>query len=355
MSQASTAGAPEMALERTSEVNGLERFWQCAGWSSDIDHDPVIRIVLGRPIVLFRRESGQIVALDDRCPHRFAPLHRGRRVGDGIACPYHGLIFNSVGECVHNPHGSGAIPPLARVRAYKVCEVDGAIWIWCGIDADLKQSKPPTHTERDPASGLHTVTGYLKVDAHFSLVIDNLLDLTHAGYLHPTTVSVPASERTPEVKSGIEAGVIFSHFLTRDVQAPGPYRPHYGDGPCDYHRDVRWLQPSTVRTLIGVSPPGRPIEEGIWIAGYHILTPEMDMTTHYHWSASRNFALDDAAYDERLREIVDTAFMLEDEPMIAACQRYMGTTDLFSLRPALLETDRPSVLMHRQLKRLVSG
>lgn len=322
------------------------------GWAQDISSTPTVRIVLGQPVLLYRVEDGHVVALDDRCPHRFAPLHQGRRTGDGIACPYHGLVFDAGGTCVHNPHGSHAIPPLAKVRAYAVREQQGAVWIWCGASDESPSVEVPDHPEREPGSGLRTVTGSLRVNAHFSLVIDNLLDLTHAGYLHENTVSVPASERQPEIDSGVEDGIVFSRFITRDVPPPGPFRAHSGLTRGDYHRFVQWFAPTIVRTAIGVAPSGRPLSEGIYFDGYHILTPEEDRTTHYFWSASRNFALGEDRYDEALRDTVGKAFMGEDEPMIAACQRYMGTTDLFSLRPALLETDRPSVLVHRKMQQL---
>jgi vanillate O-demethylase monooxygenase subunit len=329
---------------------GLEDYWQMAGWSGDIGTAPIARVILGKPVLLYRTDDGQVVALDDRCPHRFAPLHKGARIGDGIACAYHGLVFDAGGRCVHNPHGNHVISPLALVHAYPVAEHQGAVWIWCGAEAS--RADVPDHAERNPDSGFHTVTGDLRVDAHFTLVIDNLLDLTHAGYLHGTTVSVAASEAQPEVASGVENGVIFSRFVTRDVPPPGPFRAHAPHDRGDYHRVVRWYAPSIVKTTIGFVPTGVPLSEGAVFEGYHILTPEEDRTTNYYWSASRNFAHDDVGFDDALRQMVGEAFSEEDEPMIAACQRYMGTTDLFSLRPALLETDRASVLVHRKMQQL---
>ena len=43
----------------------------------------------------------QPVAMDDMCPHRLAPLRLGRLLPDGnLQCGYHGLEFDSDGECV---------------------------------------------------------------------------------------------------------------------------------------------------------------------------------------------------------------------------------------------------------------
>jgi hypothetical protein len=99
------------------------------------------------------------------------------------------------------------------------------------------------------------------------------------------------------------------------------------------------LEKSAARYAQGRCIVVRSAASHIFYDGYHILTQEAKMSTHYFWSASRNFALDDDSCDASLCEAVAQAFGHEDEPMIAACQLYMGTTDLFSLRPALLETD----------------
>ena len=69
------------------------------------------RKILGTSVLMYRKADGTAVAMQDRCPHRFAPLHLGKRVGDDeVQCPYHALRFNSNGECTHSPHGAGTVP-----------------------------------------------------------------------------------------------------------------------------------------------------------------------------------------------------------------------------------------------------
>ena len=50
-------------------------------------------MILGEPVVLFRKEDGTPVALEDRCVHRHLPLSMGRLVGDHLQCHYHGLAL----------------------------------------------------------------------------------------------------------------------------------------------------------------------------------------------------------------------------------------------------------------------
>ena len=53
----------------------LTNSWYVAAWNHElIDGKKLARTILERPIVLYRGASGKIVALDDRCCHRAAPL-----------------------------------------------------------------------------------------------------------------------------------------------------------------------------------------------------------------------------------------------------------------------------------------
>src|ERR1700688_4281682 len=100
----------------------LQNTWYLAAWSDRIKPGELFpRMILNRPLVFLRRQDGSVVAMDDRCPHRFAPLSMGHAEGDRIVCGYHGLEFDSAsGACVRNPHNTGKIPAAARVRTYKV-------------------------------------------------------------------------------------------------------------------------------------------------------------------------------------------------------------------------------------------
>ena len=87
----------------------------------------------------------------------------------------------------------------------------------------------------------------------------------------------------------------------------------------------------------------------------HLLTPETERSTHYFWAAARDSLRDDAALSEKIRESIDAAFRLEDEPMIAACQARMSTTDLLSLKPVFLVTDAAAGMARRTLAALIAN
>src|SRR5271166_5799016 len=91
--------------------------WYMAAWSEEITSALLHRQFTGVPVVLYRLQNGVAAALEDRCPHRFAPLSRGTREGDAIRCGYHGLTFDATGTCIHNPF-SDRIPTGAQVRNF---------------------------------------------------------------------------------------------------------------------------------------------------------------------------------------------------------------------------------------------
>ncbi|HTV38100.1 MAG TPA: Rieske 2Fe-2S domain-containing protein, partial [Xanthobacteraceae bacterium] len=164
----------------------LRNAWYVAAWSDDIGEDALVhRTIMDEPIVLFRQADGAVAAIEDRCPHRFAPLSMGKIVGgDRIQCPYHGLEFDRTGACVRNPHGAKNIPSRARVKSYPVTEKHKAVWIWMGA-APADASKIPDFGVLDNVPEIHTTKrDSITIHANYQLVIDNLLDLSHTSYLH---------------------------------------------------------------------------------------------------------------------------------------------------------------------------
>jgi len=107
--------------------------WYPVAEIGEIDNGPIERKLVGEELVVFRGESGALVALANRCPHRFAPLHLGTVVGDSIDCPYHGLRFSQAGRCTFNPVGNGHVRTATRVRPYPVTEKWGYLWIWPAV------------------------------------------------------------------------------------------------------------------------------------------------------------------------------------------------------------------------------
>ena len=168
-------------------MSWLRNAWYQAGWGEElIVGEPLARTILNEPILIWRAGGGEIAALLDRCPHRFAPLSAGRIERDRVTCGYHGLSFGSNGARVHNPHG--AVTSAMRVRAFPVEERHSAIWIWMGDADKADPAGIPDLSFIDETPESARLRIYLPTRANYQLIVDNIMDLSHADYLHPTTL-----------------------------------------------------------------------------------------------------------------------------------------------------------------------
>ena len=164
----------------------LKNFWYVAATEDEVGRTPLGREICGEPVALWRQEDGTAVAISDRCPHRRYALSKGELVGDDIQCGYHGLRFDGQGACTHVP-GQDNIPPRLKGRCYPVVERHKWVFIWMGDIEDADPDLIPDYHWND-AEGWEPVFGTMKFAAHYQLLVDNLLDLTHETFLHAKTI-----------------------------------------------------------------------------------------------------------------------------------------------------------------------
>ena len=168
----------------------LRNCWYLAGWSADFDVDDIAALkILEQPIVLYRTSgTGELVALEDRCSHRAAPLSKGRREGDDLRCMYHGVRFGPSGACTDLP-GQDVIPKAVCVRSFPTVERHGGAWVWMGEADKADPALIPQFIGPD-SDEFAIAASCLEIDAEAQLLIDNLLDVSHASYVHEATFGV---------------------------------------------------------------------------------------------------------------------------------------------------------------------
>ncbi|MFV0643364.1 MAG: Rieske 2Fe-2S domain-containing protein, partial [Sphingomonadaceae bacterium] len=165
----------------------LRNTWYQAGWADELMvGTPLVRTLLNEPILLYRQKNGDVAALLDRCPHRFVPLSAGTIEKDIVTCPYHGLAFGPKGNCVVNPHG--AITSTMAVRSYPVLERHDAIWIWTGEADAADDTKIPDLAFLNGVPESAQFSMYIPTAANYQLLLDNIMDLSHADYIHSATL-----------------------------------------------------------------------------------------------------------------------------------------------------------------------
>jgi phenylpropionate dioxygenase-like ring-hydroxylating dioxygenase large terminal subunit len=311
------------------------------------------RTLLGDAVVFYRDDAGKIVALADLCPHRFASLHRGQLSGNDVECAYHGLRFGPSGECTFNPHGSGKIPATARVRTYPVEVKYDRVWIWMGDSELMDRSKLPK-LDHFESPAMRTLDGLMKINAHYVLALDNLMDLSHTQFIHKEFLASDYLRGTLDVQDEGE-GVLVSVWIPNG-SAPPNFKlvMKNPDEPVDHWIETRWFSPATVTIDFGTTAVGAPRSEGIFSIGVHIVTPETESSSHYFYANSRSFALDDPTVDEQRRTFQERAFREQDGPIIENCFQNMGTGDLFSLQPVLLSSDAGAIRVRRRIESMVA-
>ena len=331
----------------------LENAWYFGGWSNQLKAGEVKELKLAeRDLAVYRSESGNVAAIGNRCPHRFAPLHRGHVRGETLECGYHGVRFAADGACAYNPHTKGVQSSSVSVPGYPVVERHGAMWVWLAprVTADPALIPDLSFLDTLPETAKAALPT-MRVNADYQIIVDNLLDPTHAEYLHAGLLGGSGNliEVAPAVRSDRS---VIEHTWTYDGVVAVPvlrsYMPEVED--VDTWLIVRWFAPSIVVIQAGIKPAGAPREESRFHAIYHILAPSEHNVTTYDVMTSRNFALDDVGLTEKTYTSFSHAFNEQDKPMIQAQQEMMGDADFWDLKPALFSSDAPSVRVRRALK-----
>jgi vanillate O-demethylase monooxygenase subunit len=326
-----------------------------AAWAHEVGQSLLSRRLGGARILMYRKLDGRIVAMDDRCPHRFAPLSLGERRGDEVHCGYHGLGYNSAGQCIHNPY-SDKIPRGTTVRTYPIEERDGIAWIWLADPALAPAAKIPDFgfmANAAPDSLLH---GHTVMAANFEYGTDNLMDLSHIEFVHRGSFAGRGVIFAGKHEVRQDEETLHSNWWMPNVDAPphtfGIYPP---DAKTDHWLDMRWNAPASMYLQVGATLPGKGREEGVIVHQAHILTPETQQTSHYFWSTSSALPLTDRTVAEGLKALFDQAFNGEDKPMIEAAYANAEGADFWDRKPAFLGIDAGGTRARRVLERIRRG
>jgi phenylpropionate dioxygenase-like ring-hydroxylating dioxygenase large terminal subunit len=300
----------------------IRNCWYVGAWSSEVGaHSLFTRTLLNESVLIYRTSSGKPVVLDNRCCHRGAPLHLGRREDDCVRCMYHGMLFDATGACVEVP-GQERIPARAEVRSYPVVERDELIWIWMGDPALADENKIVSYWwHTDP--GWRKKTATLHYDAPYTLIVDNLLDFSHLSYVHENTIGTPSNATTRATVEPIDGGLKVTRWYLNDQIQPIRASIVTFTGAADRWQIYEWYAPTSLVLYTGAAPAGSGAPEGHLVPETmqyrhcSVQTPETDTTTHYFFSHANNFKLDDPNVTDVVFGSVHKAF-LEDKVIIEA-------------------------------------
>ena len=334
----------------------LKNTWYVAAHGSELDDGLVARTICNEQVVMFRAASGELAVLEDRCPHRFVPLSMGKRVGDSVECGYHGLRFGPDGSCVEAPNDEEAQRVRLCVRAYAAVERHGWIWMWLGEREAADPSTIPDFSFFDEP-GLACNHGYSHIKGNYQLISDNLLDLSHIHFLHPT-VHAGSNFADFTNKMKIEGDTVYSmlwrHHYHIDPQRQAMFNIPSDDVEGQGH--ARWDAPGNLFVDTAFWEHGKSYEQGVRTPNAHLLTPETEYSTHYFWGSARNYMQDNEEITKATTAMTKNIFETQDGPMVEAQQRAMGESDKFlDMKPTILKADTAGIAARRILKRKIDA
>ncbi len=163
----------------------LRRYWYPVAALQELTEEHPTRFVriLGEDLVLFRDRSGGVGLIQDHCVHRGASLLYGRVEERGIACAYHGWLYDTRGNCLETPaEPTGSRLYLTvKAAAYPVQQFVGLYWAYLG----------PAPAPVIPRFDVWVRTDYKRwlvlgpqLDCNWFQCIENAVDPYHSAILH---------------------------------------------------------------------------------------------------------------------------------------------------------------------------
>ena len=296
--------------------------WYVAAWDKEVSRKPLARTICGEKVVLFRRGDGSAAALADFCPHRLAPLSLGTVEGDAIRCGYHGLLVDGTGACLEMP-GQEATPRRLTVATYPLVERYRFVWVWVGDEALADPALIPDFWFCEDAGWAFDGDVY-PVACDYRLLVDNLMDLSHETYVHPSSIGQKEIVDSP-IDTRLEGEAVVVERWMKGIDAPPFWRTFLGkNGLVDRWQICHFALPSAVTIEVGVAPVGTGAPEGDRSQGVegvvvNFMTPESETTCRYYWGMARSFGVGDAGLTERMRQ--SQAWVFDEDVVVLEAQQ----------------------------------
>lgn len=330
--------------------------WYVGALAKDVNRNLFPVRMLSENLVLYRREDGQPVALEDSCPHRRLPLSKGRLIGDQVECGYHGLTFDCSGACTKAP-GVAQIPKSAVVRSYPCTERYGMVWVWMGDPALADESKL-IHIEEwgHPEWGVNSGDA-MELNCNYLYVTDNLLDPSHVSWVHQTSFGSADIIGLPLEVKVADDGVTVSRW-SRNVEVAPFYQKFVKfSGRCDRKQqyEVRFPSVAVIRAIFlpagaATEDPAQFHPDVFLMDSYNLLTPIDENSTRYFWFQLRNFSPNDQEVSTIFNHDVRSAFQ-EDKEVLEEVHKNLKE------RPAALDLpiDSGPMRFRRRIKQLLEA
>lgn len=162
-------------------------YWYAACLADEVkEKKPVSVTIMETRIVLWRKKSGKVIALRDRCLHRNAILSEGHIHNGCIVCPYHGWTFGDDGSCTSVPSEGeqGKAYPNRKIEKFEAQEKYGLIWVWMGKGTTPDKEPFPMPHWGEQKLGWDTYYMVTDFDNNVTNLAENFMDVPHTVFVH---------------------------------------------------------------------------------------------------------------------------------------------------------------------------
>ncbi len=168
----------------------LRRYWYPIAVAKELtEENPTLFVrLLGEDLVLFRDKKGKVGLLADRCPHRSASLLYGRVEERGIACAYHGWLFDTKGDCLETPAepAESKFHLTVKHKAYPVQKFVGLYWTNLGPQPIPLLPRYDVWARKD---GKRKIMIQPQLDCNWFQAMENSVDPSHLQVLHQNLIA----------------------------------------------------------------------------------------------------------------------------------------------------------------------
>ena len=239
---ASAEKKPNEIADRDTPL--IKNCWYVLDWSKDVKTRLKNRMVVNQDLVYFRTQKGEICGLQNRCAHRCFPLHRSTlHENDTIQCGYHGLTYNTEGECVQIPSALDLNPSFISIHKYPVVEKSPMVWVWPG---DPEKADPKLIPDYDwiNEDQWGYGNGFYEVKGNYLAIHENLMDITHFQYLHGAALGTPKHAES-KIEVTVKENTVDNYRVNEGEPVPDLHREATGlkDAPITRHAHSTFISP----------------------------------------------------------------------------------------------------------------
>ncbi|HZT06321.1 MAG TPA: Rieske 2Fe-2S domain-containing protein [Chloroflexota bacterium] len=210
----------------------LRRYWHPVAIARELTDDRPTKFVriLGEDLVLFKDKSGNVGLMQDHCVHRGASMLYGRVEERGIACAYHGWLYDTKGNCLETPAepADSKFYLTVKAKAYPVKKFIGMYWAYLG---PLPAPEIPQYDVWARKDGIRKLAVYPQLDCNWLNPTENSVDPAHLQILHQEFIG--RGKKPPSTTRGFTDDVRDFVFYESDYGIVK--KRTYANGHVDQH------------------------------------------------------------------------------------------------------------------------